>query len=730
MNIILHTMPECPVCGAEVPVFPDRKIVSCNHCNKFLIPEFIQQAQVQNKDLEQLNNSLNQLRQELAEARNEAARTGGATASALKRELEKRYHQLSDELCTQYERYKSSQAFQLNELFRKAQEDQHCRRFSFAISHYQKMLESVESPLDRTEIHWQIVMCRYGVEYVFDTYSKTYIPTLTLWDSSDLKNDLDYQAVCRLSKAPNSLYSAEEESLRAQYIQRGETLISLISQYSNLREEFDVFISVKQVSDEGIATEDKKVAQELYDRLQAQGLNVFYSAKTLLNHTGHSFEPCIMRALLTSKVMIVIASCEKYLEARWIQNEWRRFRQLHENAFLYGQRPLIIYSIKKGDTLMLPASLAGLQIIDEQFVPNALNQACEIIHQFAPSKIPSEPPKEVSSHLQPPPPVINSGGTTIINYFGSGQGQSFFPENIRQPLNIEVIGGYPTNTNSPLQHAPLPVSEVPHGSDNAAPHNSDNATPRKSDNAAPRKSDNAAPRNSDNAAPRNSDNAAPHKSDNAAPRKSDNAAPHKSDNAVSRNSDSHPSPATEFPSSVEELTQQIHFMYFKGLYEQAIECYNQLSPSAHNSAAATDSELTSKVADCHFILASRSYQSLSADDPQYVPKLQEIFNHYIQADRLKGSISTKLLPALIGCCCRLGDIYSQQKRSSQAIDCYTIAVNYVSIFGTNAQKNSLCQKCTGHLNNSSNSGRMSDQWKALIAKLSCPTRPSPRRNRF
>nr|MCR5844635.1 toll/interleukin-1 receptor domain-containing protein [Oscillospiraceae bacterium] len=95
---------------------------------------------------------------------------------------------------------------------------------------------------------------------------------------------------------------------------------------------YDVFISVKQTDKtEGKThpTEDYRVGLELYDHLTSLGLKVFNSEKTK-GPAGKEWEPYILAALMSARVMIVVGTCPKYMESQWVKNEWTRFQWLQK----------------------------------------------------------------------------------------------------------------------------------------------------------------------------------------------------------------------------------------------------------------------------------------------------------------------------------------------------------------------------------------------------------------
>lgn len=107
----------------------------------------------------------------------------------------------------------------------------------------------------------------------------------------------------------------------------------VINRYREVQHDlqYDVFISYKHtLPDGGGLTIDSEKARELYEEISKTGLKVFYAPQAKLV-AGREFEPHIISALNSARVMIVVGTCREYLEAKWVQNEWRRYQWLMQN---------------------------------------------------------------------------------------------------------------------------------------------------------------------------------------------------------------------------------------------------------------------------------------------------------------------------------------------------------------------------------------------------------------
>lgn len=168
------------------------------------------------------------------------------------------------------------------------------------------------------EAYWSLVLCKYGVTYVKDPASGKYIPTCNRTHYASVFNDENYRNAIQYANAEKAeLY--EQDAKTIDDIQRG------ILSISKHEKPFDIFISYKETGENGARTKDSIKAQELYDKLTAEGYKVFFSRITLEDKIGTEYEPYIYAALASSKIMLVIGSSKENLEAVWVKNEWSRY---------------------------------------------------------------------------------------------------------------------------------------------------------------------------------------------------------------------------------------------------------------------------------------------------------------------------------------------------------------------------------------------------------------------
>lgn len=238
--------------------------------------------------------------------------------------------------------------------------------FDRAIYEYEKLLELNET---EPEAHWGLLLSKYGVEYVKDPVTYTYKPTLHRISSVSVFDDVDYQATIKYASpfAVNQ-YKAEAENI--------ETVMKELLLLAANQDPYDIFISYKEADDiTRQRTQDSYLAHDLYNELTAKGYKVFFAPKSL--GVG-LYEPKIYSAIISSKVMLVLGTKERYFNAVWVKNEWTRFVELIRN----GEPKVLIPIYKDMDASDLPNGLAQYQALDMAaitFLPTLFDMIAETV---------------------------------------------------------------------------------------------------------------------------------------------------------------------------------------------------------------------------------------------------------------------------------------------------------------------------------------------------------------
>ena len=229
----------------------------------------------------------------------------------------------------------------------------HFRRigeFDKALTVYERIVEEDETD---AEAHWCCALCRFGIEYVEDPATGEWLPTCHRASFDSFLEDVDYRAAVQYADAvARARY--QHDAGKINEVQRG---ILATSQHEK---PFDVFICYKETDESGARTRDSMLAQEIYYSLTEQGRRVFFARITLEDKVGTQYEPYIFAALNSAKVMVVVGTSAKNLNAVWVKNEWSRFLALMKK----DRTKLLLPCYRDMDPYDMPEQLSVLQSYD------------------------------------------------------------------------------------------------------------------------------------------------------------------------------------------------------------------------------------------------------------------------------------------------------------------------------------------------------------------------------
>lgn len=164
-----------------------------------------------------------------------------------------------------------------------------------------------------------------------------------------------------------------------------------------MQSDYHVFISAKNLGDDGRPTQDREVAYALWEFLTRQGLRVFFSNVSLERMGVSGYTQAIDDALDRAQVLVVVCTSGAYANSKWVRYEWDSFL----NDIRSGIKPdgqVFVYLIE--ETIRnLPRGLRHTQCIEHgadgfgrlsRFIANATGQ-----HSIV----------EVSSHATQPIPM-------------------------------------------------------------------------------------------------------------------------------------------------------------------------------------------------------------------------------------------------------------------------------------------------------------------------------------
>ena len=203
------------------------------------------------------------------------------------------------------------------------------------------------------EAHWCCALCRFGIEYVEDPASYEWLPTCHRASFDSFLEDVDYLAALEHSDGITRR-QYQKDAAKIAEVQRG------ILAASQNTEPYDVFISYKELNENGERTRDSILAQEIYYRLTEKGWRVFFSRISLEDVPGTQYEPYIFAALNSAKVMVVVGTSAENLNAVWVKNEWSRFLAMMRK----DRSKLLIPCYRDMDPYDLPEQLSVLMSYD------------------------------------------------------------------------------------------------------------------------------------------------------------------------------------------------------------------------------------------------------------------------------------------------------------------------------------------------------------------------------
>lgn len=236
-------------------------------------------------------------------------------------------------------------------LFNRANYLRQNNEFDRAIDVYEDILKE-----DNTDAvaHWELTLCKYGIEYVEDPRTRKMFPVLHRTHYKLILQDDDYKAAIQYSDAEaRTIYEAEAKKI--------ETIQRKYIEIARNEEAYDVFICYKESDDDTQSrTEDSVIAQDIYHQLCKKGYKVFFARKTLEQKLGMEYEPIIFAALNSAKVMVALGTKKEHFEAVWVKNEWSRYLELVAN----DSSRLLIPAYKNFSPYELPDELQSLQSLD------------------------------------------------------------------------------------------------------------------------------------------------------------------------------------------------------------------------------------------------------------------------------------------------------------------------------------------------------------------------------
>ena len=260
--------------------------------------------------------------------------------------------------------------------------------------------ESIVADFDEeAEAYWGLILCKFGIEYVDDPATGNKIPTCHRSSFDSLMDDPNFDMVMECADPiARKVYREEAKQI--------EELRKRIIEVSSQEEPYDIFISYKELDDEGQRTLDSVIAQDIYSELTEKGYRVFFSRISLEDKLGVEYEPYIFAALNSAKVMLVVGTDYDYFNAVWVKNEWSRFLMLIAS----GQKKTLIPVFKGIDAYDMPKEFRKLAAQDMGKV-GAMQDLVRGVEKLLGKSGAVEVPKEQ-------PIFVQSGGPNVTALLG------------------------------------------------------------------------------------------------------------------------------------------------------------------------------------------------------------------------------------------------------------------------------------------------------------------------
>ncbi len=235
-------------------------------------------------------------------------------------------------------------------LFERANRLRAACEFDKAAGVYETILADFDQ---EAEAYWGLILCKFGIEYVDDPATKKKIPTCHRSSFDSLMDDPNFELVMEYADPiARRVYREEAKAI--------EELRKSILEVSSREEPYDVFISYKELDENGERTLDSVIAQDIYTELTDRGCRVFFSRISLEDKLGVEYEPYIFAALHSAKVMLAVGTDYDYFNAVWVKNEWSRFLAL----IAKGEKKMLIPVFKGIDAYDMPKEFNKLAAQD------------------------------------------------------------------------------------------------------------------------------------------------------------------------------------------------------------------------------------------------------------------------------------------------------------------------------------------------------------------------------
>ena len=146
----------------------------------------------------------------------------------------------------------------------------------------------------------------------------------------------------------------------------------------------DIFVSFKNLDENGVPTRDSELAKEVYDFLTSKDLSVFISTVTLEELGVSDYKKAIDDALDSASIVVAVGTSVENLNSKWVRYEWDSFYV----DMLNGVKPRgRVFTYIEG---VLPAQLPRTLRQTQTFTHSS--KALEQLHSFVVQALRQEQP--------------------------------------------------------------------------------------------------------------------------------------------------------------------------------------------------------------------------------------------------------------------------------------------------------------------------------------------------
>ena len=182
---------------------------------------------------------------------------------------------------------------------------------------------------DLSDVYWGLFLCEQRCMFESEENDGNRLPSFYDIVDSDIAASENLRNAISSAQKFGETDKADTYIALAKKMEESKKKYRIIKNTSN---PYDIFICFKKSKlDSSDYTDDLKLARSIYNQL-CKTYNVFFSEESLNTIVVRDYEPNIYHALYTAKVMLVICSDIRYINAKWVKNEWSRFLQMSRNT--------------------------------------------------------------------------------------------------------------------------------------------------------------------------------------------------------------------------------------------------------------------------------------------------------------------------------------------------------------------------------------------------------------